>query len=129
MPNSVATFLNGLDGVRRQQRIRYHRLIERAFDAIQSLPDDSDFTAAGWVDPARGVTLSEDNVWKGAPVNAPTAFFNEAERRLLINHANRVCSEASTRSEEHTSELQSLMRISHAVFCVKKKKNSKPSNK
>src|SRR3546814_1978260 len=26
------------------------------------------------------------------------------------------------RSEEHTSELQSLMRISHAVFCVKKKK-------
>src|SRR3546814_7372203 len=27
----------------------------------------------------------------------------------------------STRSEEHTSELQSLMRISYAVFCVKKK--------
>src|SRR3546814_918071 len=29
---------------------------------------------------------------------------------------------SSTRSEEHTSELQSLMRISYAVFCVKKKK-------
>src|SRR3546814_7095392 len=29
------------------------------------------------------------------------------------------------RSEEHTSELQSLMRISYAVFCLKKKKNSK----
>src|SRR3546814_4429548 len=28
------------------------------------------------------------------------------------------------RSEEHTSELQSLMRISYAVFCLKKKKNS-----
>src|SRR3546814_10228546 len=28
----------------------------------------------------------------------------------------------STRSEEHTSELQSLMRISYAVFCLKKKK-------
>src|SRR3546814_1238754 len=28
----------------------------------------------------------------------------------------------STRSEEHTSELQSLLRISYAVFCVKKKK-------
>src|SRR3546814_10483842 len=27
------------------------------------------------------------------------------------------------RSEEHTSELQSLMRISYAVFCLKKKKN------
>src|SRR3546814_10880534 len=32
---------------------------------------------------------------------------------------------ASFRSEEHTSELQSLMRISYAVFCLKKKKHSK----
>src|SRR3546814_3052174 len=32
------------------------------------------------------------------------------------------------RSEEHTSELQSLMRISYAVFCLKKKKNSHTSN-
>src|SRR3546814_8987698 len=30
---------------------------------------------------------------------------------------------AESRSEEHTSELQSLMRISYAVFCLKKKKN------
>src|SRR3546814_1830772 len=30
---------------------------------------------------------------------------------------------ALDRSEEHTSELQSLMRISYAVFCLKKKKN------
>src|SRR3546814_5774707 len=32
-------------------------------------------------------------------------------------------SESAFRSEEHTSELQSLMRISYAVFCLKKKKN------
>src|SRR3546814_9519561 len=33
------------------------------------------------------------------------------------------------RSKEHTSELQSLMRISYAVFCLKKKKKtSKPNN-
>src|SRR3546814_4317317 len=32
------------------------------------------------------------------------------------------------RSEEHTSELQSLMRISYAVFCLKKKKNNKKFN-
>src|SRR3546814_4568393 len=31
------------------------------------------------------------------------------------------------RSEEHTSELQSLMRISYAVFCLKKKKQQTPS--
>src|SRR3546814_7755216 len=38
----------------------------------------------------------------------------------LLHHA-RIEVEAS-RSEEHTSELQSLMRISYAVFCLKKKK-------
>src|SRR3546814_6781802 len=32
------------------------------------------------------------------------------------------------RSEEHTSELQSLMRISYAVFCLKKKKKKKTQN-
>src|SRR3546814_2695233 len=32
------------------------------------------------------------------------------------------------RSEEHTSELQSLMRISYAVFCLKKKKTTKQTN-
>src|SRR3546814_1530083 len=33
-----------------------------------------------------------------------------------------------TRSEEHTSELQSLMRISYAVFCLKKKKQKDENN-
>src|SRR3546814_4174676 len=32
------------------------------------------------------------------------------------------------RSEEHTSELQSLMRISYAVFCLKKKKTKPPNH-
>src|SRR3546814_4421287 len=35
---------------------------------------------------------------------------------------------AEQRSEEHTSELQSLMRISYAVFCLKKKKNNNQYN-
>src|SRR3546814_4775889 len=46
-----------------------------------------------------------------------------------INISARSAIEARQgRSEEHTSELQSLMRISYAVFCLKKKKhiNSKP---
>src|SRR3546814_4106765 len=34
----------------------------------------------------------------------------------------------SNRSEEHTSELQSLMRISYAVFCLKKKKKTHQNN-
>src|SRR3546814_9400778 len=41
-----------------------------------------------------------------------------ARRRLI---QRRSCSAAEARSEEHTSELQSLMRISYAVFCLKKK--------
>src|SRR3546814_5205130 len=35
-----------------------------------------------------------------------------------------LCYALGVRSEEHTSELQSLMRISYAVFCLKKKKNT-----
>src|SRR3546814_10073735 len=40
---------------------------------------------------------------------------------LALGHAG---ANAGLRSEEHTSELQSLMRISYAVFCLKKKKQS-----
>src|SRR3546814_8002044 len=36
---------------------------------------------------------------------------------------------AAKRSEEHTSDLQSLMRISYAVFCLKKKKKHRTRNK
>src|SRR3546814_3656956 len=40
--------------------------------------------------------------------------------RTSTTRCRRRCT--TTRSEEHTSELQSLMRISYAVFCLKKKK-------
>src|SRR3546814_6758021 len=46
--------------------------------------------------------------------------------RRLVEHCRTVRrpidDEMDRRSEEHTSELQSLMRISYAVFCLKKKK-------
>src|SRR3546814_7299521 len=42
-----------------------------------------------------------------------------------LGHAQRHFLRRFDRSEEHTSELQSLMRISYAVFCLKKKKNIK----
>src|SRR3546814_8879137 len=47
-----------------------------------------------------------------------------------IVHRGHVVTECAARSEEHTSELQSLMRISYAVFCLKKKNRRKtePSN-
>src|SRR3546814_1539264 len=43
--------------------------------------------------------------------------------RLCPAHAAAKLIELCERTEEHTSELQSLMRISYAVFCLKKKKN------
>src|SRR3546814_4398218 len=43
--------------------------------------------------------------------------------RAAIRRENAILRESAIhRSEEHTSELQSLMRISYAVFCLKKKK-------
>src|SRR3546814_2729946 len=45
----------------------------------------------------------------------PSTFFAS-----IAELARKVCN--FSRSEEHTSELQSLMRISYAVFCLKKKK-------
>src|SRR3546814_10349317 len=46
----------------------------------------------------------------------------EQENRRLKKLLKLVETEDDERSEEHTSELQSLMRISYAVFCLKKKK-------
>src|SRR3546814_7827926 len=43
-------------------------------------------------------------------------------RRRVVPAAGPPPRDTPTRSEEHTSELQSLMRISYAVFCLKKKK-------
>src|SRR3546814_4179961 len=45
-------------------------------------------------------------------------------RSALGSSRPRLIVAAATRSEEHTSELPSLMRISYAVFCLKKKKHT-----
>src|SRR3546814_8901384 len=63
---------------------------------------------------------------QGPTNNAPYA--DEAHPNITrdLYGALRAC---AGRSEEHTSELQSLMRISYAVFCLKKKKQHKIMNK
>src|SRR3546814_9196064 len=55
----------------------------------------------------------------------PAIAFKEQVRVPLqaSTTTSRAGTTARKRSEEHTSELQSLMRISYAVFCLKKKKN------
>src|SRR3546814_6488790 len=52
---------------------------------------------------------------------ARRAIIDRGSRRRRDDRARRT---VERRSEEHTSELQSLMRISYAVFCLKKKKKT-----
>src|SRR3546814_1099210 len=59
------------------------------------------------------------------PVCAEAGAAMAARRRAA---AKRFCMGSFRRSEEHTSELQSLMRISYAVFCLKKKKKTTTNN-
>src|SRR3546814_5855320 len=47
-----------------------------------------------------------------------------ADQSVVRRQSIQFCASSRHRSEEHTSELQSLMRISYAVFCLKKKKNT-----
>src|SRR3546814_7930318 len=55
-------------------------------------------------------------------LSAASAAENQARARTHFNMKEKTMKHALLRSEEHTSELQSLMRISYAVFCLKKKK-------
>src|SRR3546814_1569297 len=52
------------------------------------------------------------------------AFLEELRHEIAAKAAEAPDDAESFRSEEHTSELQSLMRISYAVFCLKKKSES-----
>src|SRR3546814_1541779 len=58
--------------------------------------------------------------WR-SEVKASTAAQFKVVKQLL-GQASELVIATDARSEEHTSELQSLMRISYAVFCLKKKK-------
>src|SRR3546814_4664004 len=58
------------------------------------------------------------------------ALVERAPRKVMLTPAGRdVAARARrVRSEEHTSELQSLMRISYAVFCLKEKKTQQTAH-
>src|SRR3546814_1795762 len=56
------------------------------------------------------------------------AGFNSLYFAYVLGGFSGELAQTPIRSEEHTSELQSLMRISYAVFCLKKKKNTKIIN-
>src|SRR3546814_6732022 len=59
---------------------------------------------------------------------APVRGDPDPEGRRYAHDAGLRGIDVDLRSEEHTSELQSLMRISYAVFCLKKKTKNKQHN-
>src|SRR3546814_3752627 len=77
-------------------------------DYMQHYPDDDSYeiTKARAIgqQPGSPITIGTSN----------TAIMDQGGERIVMK-----------RSEEHTSELQSLMRISYAVFCLKKKKQNR----
>src|SRR3546814_7686628 len=83
-------------------------------------------------DPFSRAGLAKSRWPPGGAVSKPPEIFLDAifatAYQLRLVYANETELQGrtnyATRSEEHTSELQSLMRNSYAVFCLKKKKKS-----
>src|SRR3546814_2819524 len=61
-------------------------------------------------------------------LDEPFSNLDTETRQRLAGELRGLLRASGARSEEHTSELQSLMRISYAVFCLKKKKMSTHNN-
>src|SRR3546814_1307313 len=90
---------------------------------IQAWDNTSHFTYAGAMLNKNAVIVSERYFSALSPEDQRN-LLAAAERAELRGFEMS----AQTRSEEHTSELQSLMRISYAVFCLKKKTQHNTTN-
>src|SRR3546814_9784543 len=66
--------------------------------------------------------------WPSLSVAATATSRLKVATGIAVAAARSPFETAMIKSEEHTSELQSLMRISYAVFCLKKKKNNTTQN-
>src|SRR3546814_8975692 len=78
------------------------------------------FTAVAY--PPQGLLRHARRVLYGGEDRAlPAGYLSRASDRIALAMDCPFTLDGEIRSEEHTSELQSLMRISYAVFCLKKK--------
>src|SRR3546814_3031292 len=74
--------------------------------------------------------IKGESTWQKAITAPATSWKRKCARKVWASLKTRWLQRLKTnhspaRSEEHTSELQSLMRISYAVLCLKKKKQTK----
>src|SRR3546814_2024482 len=87
--------------------------------------------------PVHGVLIQGGQIGGDGPIQAVDGVVDIAglrdpmpviAQKTGARHAQQALRHIGYRSEEHTSELQSLMRISYAVFCLKKKTQYKLSS-
>src|SRR3546814_8082657 len=89
----------------------------------------ADFESTGNDDPGKRLAISDRARREALATDQFVAGVEEEHVKVLVNlvrqfepqMSDQVRPIGEDRSEEHTSELQSLMRISYAVFCLKKK--------
>src|SRR3546814_9935286 len=99
------------------RHLSHHRVVVTTFFARSSCHSPQKCMSA-----KNAVSRSGDTYCRLCPVSGIKYRREPSHPRL------RQRSRCGSRSEEHTSELQSLMRISYAVFCLKKK-NTSTTNK
>src|SRR3546814_4226591 len=90
-----------------------------ALGIVHQIQEFSRYTNSDFVGVVRGAGNS-----RGEVRNDPANPVGDAERLGRELFSRSYSDYRLERSEEHTSELQSLMRISYAVFCLKKKKST-----
>src|SRR3546814_8600252 len=86
-----------------REKVRFHTLNSKTGNRVRSR----------YVDAETGKPVGDDDEVRGYEIE---------EDRYVMLEDDELEAVGLERSEEHTSELQSLMRISYAVFCLKKKK-------
>src|SRR3546814_6905779 len=108
---------NGISEAQLRRDLRQQLLAEQLAAPIARMPR----IALGMAQPYAALLLEQRRgqaTFIPASPFAPTADPGDAALQTFLSQNK------AKRSEEHTSELQSLMRISYAVFCLKKKNNT-----
>src|SRR3546814_10852992 len=94
------------------QLVLLPHITEKVFDGVKAFGD----------------VLLVDSAFDREDVDRSTFLLLFSLSLLVVGHKSGyplLASHPAVRSEEHTSELQSLMRISYAVFCLKKKQTTR----